>query len=65
MDLVSFIWLLCLIITHICAYFLGRGDGRQHDGHSDDAWVEVKKYEIDKKIEYMQRMAERNEHHEA
>ena len=39
MDRVSFIWLLCLIITHICAYFLGRGDGRQHDGHSDDAWV--------------------------
>ena len=47
------IWLVCLMITHIVAYMLGRGDGQEKKQLSEEAWIEVQKYEIDKKYAQM------------
>ena len=44
---VSWVWLVCLVITHLCAYVMGKDDGKHEGGKlSDEAWIEVKKYEI-------------------
>ena len=61
---ISWIWLIALTITHTLAYFLGRGDGQgQKDCHSDEAWIEVQKYDIDKRFEYMRWAKERETKH--
>lgn len=49
----DFIWLVCLLITHIVAYMLGRGDGQCHAAQHEEAWLEVQKYEIDRKYAHM------------
>ena len=59
------IWLVCLLITHIVAYCIGKGDGKSECPQTDDAWVEVEKYEIDKRFEHMRWLAERKEKHDA
>jgi len=61
MDIV---WLVCLLITHIVAYMLGRGDGKSEAPQSDDAWVEVEKYEIDKKYAFAAWLEERKAKHD-
>lgn len=52
MDL-SWVWLVCLVITHAVAYYLGCGDGQAQEGPSDEAWVEVQRHEIDMKYALM------------
>ena len=56
---ISWIWLIALAITHTLAYFLGRGDGQQASELSEEAKIEVHKYEIDKRFEYMRWAKER------
>jgi hypothetical protein len=55
--------LIVLCITHGAFYYMGRSDG-QAMTQSDDAWVEVEKYEIDKRFEYMRWRDERGISHE-
>ena len=55
------IWLLCLLITHIVAYCIGKGDGRCESGLDVEAFEAVKKYEIDKRFEHMRWLAERKD----
>lgn len=57
---IDWVWLIALVITHILAYLLGRGDGQeQKQQMSDEAQIEVQKYEIDKRFEYMRWAKER------
>lgn len=60
----SWVWLFCLIITHCVAYYMGRSDGQEKTGPSDEAWVEVQKYEIDKKYAFAGWLEERSGKHE-
>lgn len=55
------IWLVCLLITHIVAYCIGKGDGRLESGNEVEAFEAVKKYEIDKRFEHMRWLKEREE----
>ena len=59
----DFVWLACLMITHVVAYMMGRGDGRCETDHELEAFEAVKKYEIDKRFEHMRWMKEREEKH--
>lgn len=59
----DFIWLIALTITHICAYCMGKTDGL-NQMPEEDAWVEVKRYEIDKRFEHMRWLEERKAHHD-
>ena len=62
---IDWVMLISLVITHILAYLLGRGDGQaQQEGPSDKAWVEVQKHEIDRRYALMNLMDERNRKHE-
>ena len=63
MDL-SWVWLIGLVTTHFLAYFLGRGDGQAQDVPSEEAWIEVQKYEIDKKYAFSAWLEERSGKHE-
>ena len=47
------IWLVCLLILLIVAYCIGRGDGRCEAAQHEEAWIEVQKYEIDRKYAHM------------
>ena len=60
MDLV---WLIALLVTHICAYCMGKTDGL-NQVPEDDVWVEVKRYEIDKRFEHMRWLEERKADHD-
>ena len=53
------IWLVCLLITHIVAYLIGKGDGHCEAGHTEEAFEAVKKYEIDKQYEHLRWLEER------
>ena len=57
------IWLVCLLITHIVAYCIGKGDGRIETDHELEIFEAVKKYEIEKRFEHMRWMKEREENH--
>lgn len=59
----DFIWLICLCGTHIIAYYMGRNDGAAMQP-SEEAMMEIKRYEIDKRFEHMRWMTERKERHE-
>lgn len=56
MDIV---WLVCLLITHIVAYCIGKGDGRCEEGQTEEVFEAVKKYEIDKHFEHLRWLEER------
>lgn len=56
----EWIWLACLCVTHGVAYWMGRNDFNP----SEDAFVEIKRYEIDKKYEHLRYLTERRENHE-
>ena len=58
MDL---IWLISLLITHVVAYFIGKGDGHLETDREVEAFEAVKKYEIDKQFEHMRWLTERKE----
>ena len=60
----EYIWLFCLMITHFIAYFIGRGDGEKGQ-YSDDAWVEIEKYEIDTKYAFAAWLEERKDKHDS
>ena len=64
MDL-SFLWLVSLVITHVCAYAMGKEDGKSESGLSDEAWVELQKYEIDKRYAHLRWIAEKDNRHDA
>lgn len=63
MDL-SWAWLVGLLITHAVAYYIGHRDGQAKDGPSEEAWIEVQKYEIDRKYALMAILEERSGKHE-
>lgn len=64
MDL-SWCWLFGLVLTHAAAYLLGRGDGQaQEQPLSEEARIELKKYEIDKQYAYLAWQKERSGKHE-
>lgn len=58
----QYIWLFCLMVTHIVAYYMGRADAERREP-SEDAWVEVEKYEIDKKYAFAAWLEERKDTH--
>lgn len=62
MDWIMFV---CLAITHIVAYYIGKGDGRCESGLDVEAFEAVKKYEIDKRFEHMRWVKEREERKDA
>lgn len=59
----DFIWLICLCITHMVAYYIGRNDGSASQ-LSEEGQLEIQRYEIDKRFEHLRWTAERNEKHE-
>ena len=64
MDL-SWVWLIGLVTTHFLAYLLGRGDGQvQEQPLSEEARIELKKYEIDKLYAFYGWLEERSGKHE-
>ena len=61
----DFIWLVAMIITHVCAYAMGKEDGkREGGGLSEEARVEIQMYEIDKKYAFYAWLEERSGKHE-
>ena len=61
---ISWGMLIALVITNFLSYLLGRGDGQvQKTQLSEEAWMEVKKYEIDKKYAFMAWQEERSGKH--
>lgn len=64
MDL-SWVCLIGLLITHTLAYFLGRGDGQEQEQPlSEEAKIELKKYEIDKLYDFAVYLEEGSGKHE-
>lgn len=63
MDL-SWCWLFGLVLTHAAVYLLGRGDVKKTGELSEEAWIEVQKYEIDRKYALMAILDERSGKHE-
>ena len=64
MDL-SWAWLVGLLITHAVAYYIGHRDGQaQEQPLSEEARIELKKYEIDKQYAYITWREERSGKHE-
>lgn len=59
----DFIWMVCLLILLIVAYFIGRGDGRCEAAQHEEAWEAVQKYEIDKRFEHLRWLEERKATH--
>lgn len=59
----DFVWLIALCISHIAVYYMGRHDGGIHEP-SEEAWVMVEKYELDKRFEHMRWIEERRCKHE-
>lgn len=59
----TYILLIILCVTHAIAYYMGRHDGAQ-EGLSEEAWLELQKYETDKRFEYMRWTRERTKHEE-
>lgn len=59
----SYIWLICLLITHTLAYYLGRGDGAAHCLDENEQ-LELEKYKYDKFYEHERWKAERSGKHE-
>lgn len=55
----EYIWLFCLMITHLVAYFVGRADGEKNP--SERAYVAVEIYEIDKRYEHQRWLEERKD----
>lgn len=60
----DFVWLIALCISHIAVYYMGRHDGGIHEP-SEEAWVMVEKYELDKRFEHMRWLVERQEMRES
>ena len=63
MDSISWIWLICLCITHVCAYYLGVNDGSKKLP-DEKSWEVVEMYEIDKKYEHLRWREERKKEHD-
>lgn len=63
MDL-SWVWLIGLVTTHFLAYLLGRGDAQNAGELSEEAQIEIAKYEIDKKYAFAGWLEERSGKHE-
>lgn len=62
---IDWVWLIALVITHILAYLLGRGDGQEQEQPlSEEARIALKKYEIDKQYNYIIWKEERSGKHE-
>lgn len=57
----NMIWYVCLLITHIVAYFIGKGDGQCQSANQEEVFEAVKKYEIDKRFEHLRWLKEREE----
>ena len=61
----DFIWLVALIITHVCAYVMGKEDGRREGGGlSEEAQIEIEKYKIDQEFGFYAWLEERRGKHE-
>ena len=57
--------LITLVITNFLSYLLGRGDGQaQEQPLSEEARIEIEKYEIDKKYAFYGWLEERSGKHE-
>ena len=59
MDWIMFV---CLSITHLLAYSLGKADGERKP--CEDAYIEVEKYDIDKHYEHQRWLEERKDKHD-
>lgn len=59
MDWIMFV---CLSITHLVAYSMGKADGERKP--CEDAYIEVEKYDIDKRYEHQRWLEERKYKHD-
>lgn len=55
------LWLICLVITHVCAFILGKSDGAEEKPLDCKAQLELEKYKYDKLYEHERWMVERKD----
>lgn len=46
------LWVIALIVTHATAYYWGKSDAKETFKPSNDAWVAVQCYALDKQYEF-------------
>lgn len=59
----DYIWMFVLVITHLCAYHMGRNDAAEQLP-DESAWMELNRYEIDQKYAHMRWLEERKAGHD-
>jgi hypothetical protein len=62
--MMNYLWLIGIACTHAMVYMMGKRDGME-EMPDEDAWIEVKKYEADKRFEHLRWLEERKNHHDA
>ena len=60
MTIYEIVCMIGLIITHAAVYNLGKSAVFEP---SDEAWLEAKKYSLDRALEYYKWLEERKNHH--
>lgn len=60
----DFFELVILVIVSALAYFWGYANGENIEP-SEEAWIEVEKYDIDSHYEYMRWLQERKDHRDS
>lgn len=60
----NYLWLIALCISHAAVYCMGKRDGVE-SMIDDEAYITLKKYEVDKRFEHMRWLTERKNHHDA
>ena len=62
--MMDYIWLIIIACTHAAVYCFGKRDGLA-EKPDEDAWIEVRKYELDKHYEHQRWLEERKDTHDA
>lgn len=61
--MMNILWLIGIACTHAAVYCFGKRDGME-ELPDENAWLEVKKYEVDKRFEHLRWLEERKNHHD-
>lgn len=62
--MMNYLWLIIVAITHAAVYCMGKRDGVE-SMIDDDAYITLKKYEVDKRFEHLRWLEERKNHHDS